>query len=201
MKRTLLCLSAIIPAMLSAQETTSSWAQYRGPNGDGSTKEIIAKPWGTEGPKSLWKQPATGGFSSMAVGGGLTATLMTRDNDGVPTETCVAWDTKTGKELWAFPLKMAKYDGGGDSGGKGDGPRSTPSLAPGKVFVLGANLDLYCLDSKTGKQLWKSDLVADFKAKNVQWQSSASPILEGKLCIVMCGGKGQSFIAFDQSHG
>ncbi len=203
MKRTLICCSLLLPTLSFAQQLTAAWPQYRGPNGDGSTKEVIAKPWSSEGPKSVWKQAATQGFSSIAVGGGLAVTLMTRETEGVPTETCVAWDAATGKEQWAFPLKIAKYDGGGDSGGKkgDDGPRSTPSLAPGKVFVLGANLDLYCLDAKSGKALWKVDLIADFKAQNVHWQSAASPILEGNLCIVMCGGKGQSFIAFDQATG
>ncbi len=203
MKRTLLCFSALLPSLLPAQQTSPSWPQYRGPNGDGTTKEAISKPWSSEGPKEVWKQAANRGFSSIAVGGGQAVTLVMQEIEGVPTETCVAWDAKTGKEAWAFPLKMAKYDGGGDSGGKkgDDGPRSTPSLAPGKVFVLGANLDLYCLDAKTGKPIWQHDLVADHKAKNIKWQSAASPILEGKLCLVMAGGKGESFLAFDQTTG
>ena len=202
MKSTVLLLSALFPLVASAQQKSApSWPQYRGPNGDGSTVEKIAKPWTSSGPKEVWKNPATKGFSSITVGDGIATTLMTRDNEGVPTETCVAWDAKTGKELWAVSLKMAKYDGGGDSGGPGDGPRSTPSISGGKVFVLGGNLDLYALDAKTGKIGWKSDLVADYKAKNIKWQSAASPILDGNLCIVMAGGSGQSFLAFDQTSG
>ncbi len=203
MQLRLLTLATFLPALLHAQQLAvpAAWPQYRGPNGDGSTKEVIAKPWPSAGPTQVWKQPATTGFSSMAVGDGLAATLMTRDTDGVATETCVAWDAKTGTERWAFPLRMAKYDGGGDSGGKGDGPRSTPSVSGGKVFVLGGNLDLYAIDAKTGKAVWKTDLVKDHHAKNIQWQSAASPILEGKLCIVMGGGKGESFLAFDQASG
>ena len=200
MKRILLSLTALFVTPVLAQQKSPGWPQYRGPNGDGSTSEKISKPW-TEAPKAVWKKPATSGFSSLAVGDGIVATLMTRDNEGVATETCVAWTEGTGEEKWAFPLKMAKYDGGGDSGGPGDGPRSTPSIAGGKVFVLGGNLDLYALDAKTGKVAWKSDLVKEYGAKNIHWQSAASPILEGKLCIVMAGGSGQSFLAFDQSTG
>ena len=193
-------LAFLVTPVLAQQQKPSGWPQYRGPNGDGSTAEKIAKPW-TGSPKEIWKNPATAGFSSLAVGEGIVATLMTREIDGNPTETCVAWEEATGKELWAFPLKIAKYDGGGDSGGKGDGPRSTPSIAGGKVFVLGGNLDLCALDAKTGKVVWQSDLVKDYKASNIKWSSAASPILEGKLCIVMAGGKGQSFLAFDQTTG
>lgn len=190
----------------TAQQTAVvGWPVYRGPNGDGTTKEAIKTPWTAESLKTIWTAPATDGFSSITTGDGIAVTLMTRDNDGVPTETCVAWAANTGKELWAFPMKMAKYDGGGKSGDKGndggDGPRSTPSIAGGKVFVLGGNLDLYALDAKTGKEVWKSDLTKDYNAKNIQWENAASPILEGKLCIVCTGGKGKSFLALDQGNG
>jgi outer membrane protein assembly factor BamB len=200
MNRSLLILT-FVPSLLWAQQKAPAWPQYRGPQGDGSTAEKIAKPWSGDNLKAVWKNEVTKGFSSIAVADSIAATLMTREIEGVPTETCVAWEAKSGKELWAFPLKIAKYDGGGDSGGPGDGPRSTPSIAGGKVFVLGGNLDLYALDAKTGKEVWKSDLIEDYKGKNIRWQNAASPILEGKLCIVMAGGKSQSFIAFDQATG
>jgi outer membrane protein assembly factor BamB len=173
--------------------------------GDGTTTETIAKPWDSAGPKQVWTASATSGFSSIAVGDGIAATLMTREIEGNQTETAVAWDAKSGKELWAAPLKLAKYDGGGDSGSKdnrgGDGPRSTPSIANGRVFVLGSNLDLHCFDAKSGKKVWDTDLVKDHGGGNIRWQSAASPLLEGDLCIVAGGGKSSSLLAFDQRSG
>ena len=212
MNRTFLFASAVAASLYAPASTFAqlapkgaAWPQYRGPNGDGTTTEKISKPWGASGPKRLWKADATNGFSSIAVGDGIAATLMTRDAEGVATEHCVAWDANTGKELWALPMKPAKYDGGGDSGTNdnkgGDGPRSTPSIVGGKVYVLGSNLDLYCVHAKDGKVVWKKDLLADFGGKNIQWQNAASPIVEGGLCIVAGGGKGQAFLALDKDSG
>lgn len=203
MKRSLFALTITItfPLIGHAQQESLGWPQYRGASGNGSTPEKISTPWTKDGPKPVWKNAVTKGFSSISVSGGVAASLVTRELEGVPTETCVAWDAATGKELWAFPLKMAKYDGGGDTDGPGDGPRSTPSFAKGKMFVLGSNLDLYALDPKSGKEIWKVDLMTSHKAKNIKWQSAASPMLEGNLCIVMAGGQGESLLAFDQVSG
>lgn len=181
------------------------WPQYRGPNGDGSTAARISRPWSSNGPKSVWKEEATNGFSSVAVAEGLAVTLMTRDVEGVATEVCVAWDAASGKEKWSFPMKMAKYDGGGDSGERdnkgGDGPRSTPSINGAKVYVMGSRLNLYCLDGKTGKEVWSADLLEQYGGKNIQWQNAASPVIEGDLCIVSGGGKGQAFLGLDKKDG
>jgi len=70
---------------------------------------------------------------------------------------------KTGRELWATQVGLAKYEGGGDSGTEdnkgGDGPRSTPTFDENRVYVLNADLNLSCLDAGTGKAVWTRDLV------------------------------------------
>ncbi len=181
------------------------WPSYRGPNGDGATKAKLGKIWDKAGPKQVWKVETTNGFSSMAVSGGLAVTLVTRDHEGSGTEHCVALDAATGKELWAVPLKLAKYQGGGDSGTRdnkgGDGPRSTPTLSEGKVYVYGSNLDLYCFDAKTGKEVWSKDVAGDYNGKNIDWSNATSPIIEGDLVIVGGGGKGAAFLAFEKERG
>src|SRR5579862_5494753 len=110
----------------------ADWAQFRGPNHDGVSSEKILKHWPAGGPRELWKTPLTDGFSSFTVGGGRAYTLVRREVRGADQEVCVALDANSGKETWAMPLGIAKYDGGGDSGVEGnkggDGPRSTPSL-------------------------------------------------------------------------
>jgi outer membrane protein assembly factor BamB len=205
--------SALLLAATSAAGTAApvstapglDWPSYRGPNGDGVTKAKLGKIWDKAGPTQVWKVEATNGFSSMAVSGGVAVTLVTRDHEGSGTEHCVALDAATGKELWAVPLKLAKYQGGGDSGTGdnkgGDGPRSTPTLSDGKVYVYGSNLDLYCFDAKTGKEVWSKDVTGDYKGKNISWSNATSPIVEGDLVIVGGGGKGAAFLAFDKERG
>ena len=105
-------------------------------------------------------------------------------------------DANTGKELWAVPLGKATYDKQG-----GDGPRSTPTVDGGRVYLLGAYQVLTCLDAATGKQIWQHDLVSEFGGKVIKWNSAASPILEGNLIFVNGGGAGQALLAFDKADG
>lgn len=196
-------LAAALTAALTVQ--AADWPQYRGPNLDGSTPEKISTKWPAAGPKALWKVPAKDGFSSFAVGGGQAFTLVMRDVDGGPQEVCVALDANTGKEQWMAPLGTLKLGDGGQAGAKGndggDGPRSTPTISDGKVYVMSAKLVLSCFDAKTGKTVWQKDLMKDFAGRNISWQNAASPLVEGNLVYVAGGGAGQSIIAFNKQTG
>lgn len=185
--------------------SAADWPQYRGPNANGTTTESVQKTWPATGPRQIWKTPVNAGFSSFAVAGGKAFTLVSRTVDNVKNETCVALDAETGKELWAASLGYVKYDGGGDDGAPhnrgGDGPRSTPAVDGGHVYVLTAPLVLHCLDAKDGSVVWKKDLVKDHAAKNIRWQNAASPLLEGDSIFVCAGGEGQALLCFDKKTG
>ena len=198
-------LPFLVLAASAGTLTAADWPQYRGPNANGTTSESIAKTWPASGPRQIWKTPVNAGFSSFAVAGGKAFTLVTRSVENVKNETCVALDAETGKELWAASLGFAKYDGGGDDGAPhnrgGDGPRSTPSVDGGRVYVLTAALVLNCLDAKDGKVIWKKDLVKDHAARNIRWQNAASPVIDGDSIFVCAGGEGQSLLCFDKATG
>lgn len=183
----------------------SDWPQYRGANHDGISADSVNLPWPSAGPKVVWKVPTPNGFSSFTVGGGSVFTQVSRKIDGALRETCVALDGATGKELWAVPVDVAKYQGGGDSGAEGnaggDGPRSTPVVDDGLVYVLTTNLVLDCLDAKTGNKVWAKDLIKEYAGKNVGWGNAASPVIDGDLIFAAAGGPGQSFLAFNKKTG
>ena len=190
--------------LFSSSAVAGEWPQYRGPAHNGISSERIAK-WPEAGPKPIWKTPMTAGFSSMTVGDGIASTLVLRNHEGVQRETVVALDANSGKELWAAPLAVGKYDGGGDSGAPnnngGDGPRSTPSIDGGKVYALDGKLVLYCFDAKTGEKKWTKDLVAEHKGKVISWQNAASPVIEGDLIFAACGGPNESLLGIDKNSG
>ena len=183
----------------------SDWPQYRGPNHDGTSPEKILMQWPTNGPREVWKQPMHAGFSTITVGGGKAFTLVEREVDGANQEVCVALDPNTGSELWAVPLGIAKYDGGGSSGTAdnkgGDGPRSSASYDSGKVYVYSSRMVLSCLNAADGKEIWSSDLIKEHGGRNIMWESAASPLVEDGLVYVECGGPGESLIAFSQDDG
>ncbi len=195
------CLLLAAAPLLHAAD----WPQYRGPNVDGSTAEKISTPWPATGPKQLWKSPTTDGLSSFTVSGGTAFTLILRAAEGAPRETLVALEAATGRELWAAPLGTMKTGDGGQDGAPnnngGDGPRSTPSVAGGRVFVTSAKLVVASFDVKSGQPVWSRDLIKEHAGRNISWQNAASPLLEGKLVIVGGGGPGESLLALDQATG
>ncbi|MEI9897033.1 MAG: PQQ-binding-like beta-propeller repeat protein [Chthoniobacter sp.] len=198
----------LVPALaLSAtlQLHAVDWPLYRGPGGDGKSSEKITIPTGATAPKQVWKTPSEGGFSSFVVAKGRAFTLSLKEAEGVKQESVVAYDAKTGKELWFAPLNFPKYDGGGDSGAAdnkgGDGPRSTPTTDGTTVYVLSSQLALRTFDAATGKPGWSHDLLKEFAGRNIQWENAASPLIEGSLVLVGGGGPGQSLIAFNAKDG
>ncbi len=202
-------LKTLLPLLSAAtaclQLSASDWTQYRGPGFDGSTSEVL-NPSKLNG-KALWKSATPNGFSSFSVGEGLAAAMISQqDEDGLERETCLALDAKTGRKLWSTRLSVADYKNGGGNAGAagndgGDGPRSTPTISGGKVFVYDADLNLHALDVKTGKVLWKKRIEKDFSGRQIKWKNATSPVIEGKFVIVGGGGAGHTFLAFDKDSG
>lgn len=208
MQTTPLLKHILVSAILAASSVlhAADWPQYRGPNHDGSTTEAIQLKWPASGPKVIWKVPAPNGFSSFSIAGGLAFTQVARDEGGVPSEMAVALDANSGKERWSFRVGGVNYGNGGGNDGAadnkgGDGPRSTPTVDGGKVYVMSSDLALFCLDAATGKQVWTHDLMKEFAGRNITWKNAASPLIDGNLVLVAGGGAGQSIIAFNKQSG
>lgn len=202
------CLTAPLRAASAESVANNSpdWPAYRGRHADGiSTEKLVTATFPASGPRAVWKVPASAGFSSLTVAGGRAYTLVARDLEGAKRETVVALDATTGKELWAHPLGVAKYDGGGDSGtkenGGGDGPRSTPTIDGDRVYALDSRLLLVCLEAATGREVWRRDILAEHAGRLIAWQNSASPVVEGSLVFMAGGGEGQALLGLDKQTG
>jgi len=174
------------------------WSSYRGPNGDGTA---LAKA-NLEGTlKVHWKVPTELGFSSFSIANGKAVTLVAEDGK----EVCVALDATNGQRLWSSQLGSNKYDGGGGAGARGnkggDGPRSTPTISDGMVYVYDAQMKLFCLELESGKEVWSQDISNNFGGRNIRWQNAASPVVDDVRVFVSGGGEGQSMLAFDKKTG
>lgn len=199
-------LATSVSLSLLPAASRADWPLYRGPSGNGQSPEpVAAKSWPETGLRQIWKVPTETGFSSFTVAAGKAFTVVGRQIDGVPREVCIALDATNGKELWATPFGVARYDGGGNSGEKdnkgGDGPRSTPAYSDGRIYLYGGAMNLVCLDAQTGKNIWAKDILREYGGKNIKWQSAASPVVDGDLVFVACGGAGQSLLALNKKTG
>lgn len=205
MKRSIrLTLFAALCGVFAAPVFADDWPQYRGAHHDGTSAEKgIAKNWPAKGPKVLWKTADYPlGFSSFSVVGRRAFTVCARDG----AEVVVAVNADNGRELWAHKMTPADYGhSGGNAGARnnsgGDGPRSTPSVDGNRVYVMSADLVLYCLAADTGRRLWKRDLIGQNAGRNIKWKNAGSPLIDGDLVYVAGGGEGQALLALDKSNG
>ena len=174
--------------------------QYRGPAGDGQTVGVgLADAWPAGGPKVVWRHPVGGGHAGIAVAGNSAVTLEQRGDE----EVLVCYARDTGRERWAVAYP-ARFDHTESMGG--DGPRTTPAVAGGDVYSLGATGELLCVDGATGQPRWRKNVIADCGAKVAEWGLSASPLVWGDRVIVTPGvdpakNTGQAVAAYDRSTG
>ena len=112
-------------------------------------------------------------------------------------ETVVCYNADTGREIWKREMDTRLDDPLG-----GPGPRATPTLADGGLFVTGATGAFMRLNPLTGEVVWKQDLTTVAHRKVPMWGFAASPLLTGGLAIVYAGGPGdKGLLAFDAVSG
>ena len=171
----------------------AEWPQWRGPNRDGISKESgLLKQWPSQGPPLHWKASGAGqGYSSMAVVDGRLFTMGARED----REFIIAFDVKSGAPLWVTA------HGGRFKNDRGDGPRGTPTIEGDRVYALGGNGDLSCLEVRTGKSLWSINLLEKFNASNAHWGLSESPLIVGERILVNAGGPNASIVALNKKDG
>jgi outer membrane protein assembly factor BamB len=186
------------------------WPQWMGTNRDGiwAEKSILDKfPKG--GPKEVWRKKIYGGYSGPAVAGGLVYVMdyetkedirklstFTRPKTSLKgKERILGLDAKTGKEVWKHQYDCpytASYP---------TGPRCTPTVTGGKVYTLGSEGNLCCLDAKKGDLLWSKDFNKDYKTKTPFWGYTGHPLVDGNKLVCLVGGKDSLLVAFDKDTG
>lgn len=188
----------LVPGPPLAGDTTSRlppyWTAFRGPRRDGHYRErAILTNWPSSGLQPIWKQPIGGGHASFVVADGRAFTIEQRGD----REVVAAYDVATGRERWthAWPAVFSDYYGG-------DGPRATPVWHDGMLFVLGATGELRALDAVSGTSRWRTNILDDAGAANLEWGMAGSPLIVGDTVVVAPGGQdGRAVAAYDRTSG
>ncbi|MBM4074314.1 MAG: hypothetical protein FJ267_01560 [Planctomycetes bacterium] len=181
--------------------TETDWPGYRGPHRTGVITNLrINMDWEARPPKEIWRRPVGRGWSSFAVVGELAFTQEQRESQ----ECVVAYQLSDGNEVWVHEDSVSFV--ASDAQG-GTGPRATPTVDEGKVYACGATGILNCLNARTGRLVWKSDVLRDAgneaqPAANLNWGISGSTLIVDQIVIVSpSGGNGKSVIAYDKETG
>jgi len=175
----------------------ADWPQWRGPQRTGISLETgLMKEWPKDGPKLLWQVNDVGdGYATPAVVGSRIYLL---SNRGMDDESVVALSVADGKPVWS--TRIGKV-GNPDQQPPYPMARSTPTVDGDVMYALGSDGDLACLDTKTGKPLWKKSLRADFGGKPGKWAYSESPLIDGDVLVVTPGGAEATLAALHKKTG
>jgi outer membrane protein assembly factor BamB len=173
----------------------ADWPQWRGPDRTGVSKETgLLKEWPKEGPKQVWKNNQVGGgFSTPAVAGGRVYLLGSKDNE----EYLIVLDAADGKEQWRTKIGKVGRDGPPSY----PGPRSTPTLDGDRIYLLGSDGDLVCVEKAKGEVRWKKNLKTDLAGDVGRWAYAESPLVDGDLLVCTPGGKEATLAALDKKTG
>src|SRR5437660_11580281 len=124
----------------------------------------------------------------------------TRNKDDI----VLCLDATNGAELWTakvgpfFTFKGNEW---------GDGPRSTPTIDGTRLYALGGQGDLICLDisGKEPKEAWRKSMIKDLGGElmfhTYSWGYCESPLIDGKLLICTPGGAQGTLAALDKMTG
>jgi outer membrane protein assembly factor BamB len=105
-------------------------------------------------------------------------------------------NASTGKEIWRDTYHAPAVTG---PAGSHPGPRSTPSLAAGKLITFGASGILSCYDASSGRLLWRKD---NPNNEVPQFFTSMSPLVDNNICYMHLGNSQNGrVVALDVSTG
>jgi outer membrane protein assembly factor BamB len=194
------CIIFALSLLSVAAARAEDWPQFRGPNRDGVWHETgILQTFPTGGLKVRWRNRVGVGWSSPVVAEGrvfVTDALLRKPS---VKERILCFDEATGKPLWTYAYDVT-YSEWVWVPSQRSGPTATPIVEAGKVYALGANGHVHCLDARTGWVIWERDLGREYQI--LVQQCRPSPVIEGNLLIVFTGAKPDaSVISADRVTG
>ena len=151
----------------------SLWDGWRGPGRNANVPDYnVPAVW----PRSLeqvWSVAVGGGYSSPLVSDGKVYQQARVGGD----EVLWCLDAETGEAIWKASTKVDFRSG---SGGErhGPGPKSTPTLADGRIFTLSITGTLTAWSAEEGELLWQRDFKERLDEGHPYWGVSMSPLVE-----------------------
>lgn len=190
-KRTIAAVAGCAVLISASCVRAQDWPQWRGPNRDGKVTGFNApSTW----PKELtrkWQVTVGTGDATPALAGDKLYVFARQGAD----EIISCLNAADGKELWQNKYAAQAVNG---AAARHPGPRSSPTVADGKVITLGVGGVVSCLNAADGKLLWRNE---EF-TKVPQFFTAMSPIVVDGLCIAHLGAKDSgTIIAFDLATG
>ena len=179
--------------VLTGSVAAQDWGQWRGPTRDGTVTGFRAPATWPAGLTEQWTREVGLGYATpLLIGERLY--LFTREGDD---EVMQALDAATGETMWRTAYSAA-FEMNPATNPHGEGPKSTPAYADGRLFTLGISGIVSAFDAETGDRLWHKP------AGPVEplYHTAMSPLVVGELVIFHVGGHDAGALtAFDAATG
>lgn len=179
------------------EEPTNAWPRLFGNHhGRASDSPALKIEWDEGGPTEVWRQPTGIGYSSPIVADSrLIVHSRIADEEVVRCRSVddgsVHWEhTSPTKFVCDWPPYSS-------------GPYSTPTIHGGRVYSLGAEGVLCCLELTSGDVVWQRNLMADYDVPAGTFAVGHSPLVIGDRMILNVGGRksGTGVVALSLSNG
>lgn len=205
----LLTVALVAPTFFGfSSALADDWPQWLGQDRDGVyTESGLIDTIPTGGLTIKWRTSISGGYSGPSVADGKvfvfdyqkTAGDIVNDPGTRATlqgkERVHAIDEITGDVLWTHAYDCPY------SISYPVGPRCTPTIDGERVYSLGSEGDLKCLNADSGDVVWERNFKTDFGAEVPIWGFAAHPLVDHDLLYCMVGGPAQTVVAFDKMTG
>jgi outer membrane protein assembly factor BamB len=180
------------PKPLPQGAVTDDWATFLGPSHNAvSTETKLSR---TLPPPLVWEHDRGTGYASPAIKGDALVFVHRLANE----EIVECLHPETGSSQWEFRYATAFED----RYGYNNGPRSSPVIDGQRVYTMGAEGKLHCLELGSGKVVWKRDLRAEYRVPQDFFGTASTPLVEGRLLIVNVGAPGGPAVAgLDKATG
>ena len=185
------------------------WPSWRGPEQNGVSRETgLIDHWDPEtGENVLWKNDEAGSISSPIIMRGKVYTI-NRFKPGTHEEgeQVLCLDAATGNKLWNNRHNMFLSDVPAERIGWAS---CVGDPATGRVYALGTNGYLQCLDGETGKEIWSHSMQEEYGAISVYGGRTNVPTIfdDMLLASIVTAGWGQKslpahrFFGMDKNTG
>ena len=158
------------------------WTQFRGGDRSNVVHEApnLARSWPEGGLSVVWDREVGAGHAGAAV---LDGKVYLADYDLDNHRDVVrCLSLADGEAIWSrsYRSKVKRIHGSS---------RTVPAVTEDYVVAIGPKADVYCLDSQTGEQIWRMDLVEEFGTEVPPWYAGQCPLIEGDRVILAPGGE------------
>jgi outer membrane protein assembly factor BamB len=168
-------------ADLGTRKAGIDWPGFLGPEHDSKSPERgLLTRWPAGGPRKVWERKLGDSYGICSVYRGRAFQF---DRAGAKA-SLVCLKSETGEELWKFEYP-SEYE---DMYGYDPGPRCCPVVDGDRVYILGVEGILHCLQVSDGAVIWKKNTTKEFGVIQNFFGVGSTPIVEGDLLLLQVGG-------------